>query len=91
MRRAIEDALISLAGVTVLVATLVALDPRVRDGAQQLVKHGALSADVSRMNAEVHSMASVVMVSAREQSLDHRTLVVFVLVATGLVVAMLRL
>jgi len=86
-----KDALMSVTAVAILVATLVALDPRVRDGARQLMKHGALSADVSRMNAEVHSMASVLMVSAREQSLDHRTLVIFVLVATGLVVAMLRL
>jgi hypothetical protein len=81
----------SVAAVAILVAVLVALDPRVRDSAAQLMKHRALSAGGSRMNADMHAMASVLMVSAREQSLDHTSLVVFVIVAAGLVVAMLRL
>lgn len=91
MRRAIGDALMSMAAVVILVTVLIALDPRVRDSARDLVRSGVQSADVSRINAEAHGMAGVLMTSAHEQGLDHASLLVFVVVATGLVVAMLRL
>jgi hypothetical protein len=81
----------SIAAVVILVTVLVVMDPRVRDEARNLLRSDTWSADVSRMNAEAHGMASVLMSSAREQGLDHSSLVVFVLVASGLVVAMLRL
>jgi hypothetical protein len=43
------------------------------------------------MNAEAHDAVKTVRWSAREHGLDHAALGVFVVVATGLVVAMLRL
>ena len=81
----------SMAAVALLIAILVALDPRVRQGVNDLLKNGKLSSDVARMNSEAHGMAAIVMASAREQSLNNASLAVFVAVATGLVVAMLRL
>jgi hypothetical protein len=81
----------SLAALTILVTVLIAIDPRVRDSARDLLKSGSRSADVARINADAHGMVSVLRTSAEEQGLDHASLVVFVVVATGLVVAMLRL
>ena len=91
MRRALRDALISMAALAILLAALIALDPRVREHVQGVVRKDTLSADVARVNAEAHSAIKVASWAARERGLDHAALAVFVVVATGLVVAMLRL
>ena len=82
----------SMAALVILLAVLAALDPRIREHAKNvLVRKDTLAVDVSRMNAEAHDAVAVVRWSAREHGLDHAALAVFVVVATGLVVAMLRL
>ena len=91
MRRVIGEALMSMAALVILLAVLAAIDPRVRDHVKGVLRKDTLSADVARMNAEAHDAVSVVRWSAREHGLDHAALAVFVVVATGLVVAMLRL
>jgi hypothetical protein len=92
MRKVIGEALMSMAALVILLAVLAALDPRIREHAKNvLVRKDTLAADVSRMNAEAHDAVAVVRWSAREHGLDHAALAVFVVVATGLVVAMLRL
>jgi len=91
MRRALRDALISMAALAILLAALIALDPRVREHVPGLVRKDTLSADVARVNAEAHSAIKAASWAARERGLDHAALAVFVVVATGLVVAMLRL
>ena len=91
MRRVLRDALISMAALAILLAALVAIDPRVREHVQGMARKDTLSADVARMNAEAHDAVTVMKVAAREHGLDHAALAVFVVVATGLVVAMLRL
>jgi len=91
MRRVIGEALISMAALVILLAALMALDPRVREHVQGVLRKDTLSADVARVNAEAHSIVKVAKWSARERGLDHAALAVFVVVATGLVVAMLRL
>ncbi|HEV8392766.1 MAG TPA: hypothetical protein VGQ37_00770 [Vicinamibacterales bacterium] len=92
MRRVIGEALMSMAALAILLAVLAALDPRIREHAKSvLLRKDTLAADVSRMNAEAHDAVAVVRWSAREHGLDHAALAVFVVVATGLVVAMLRL
>ena len=92
MRRVIVEALMSMAALVILLTVLAALDPRIRDHAKSVLLHkDTVAADVARMNAEAHDAVSVVRWSAREHGLDHAALGVFVVVATGLVVAMLRL
>jgi hypothetical protein len=92
MRRVIGEALISMAALVILLAVLAAIDPRIREHAKSvLLRKDTLSADVSRMNAEAHDAVAVVRWSAREHGLDHAALALFVVVATGLVVAMVRL
>ena len=80
-----------MAALAVLLAALMAIDPRVRDHVQGAVRKDTLAADVARVNAETRSALAVVKVAAREHGLDHASLAIFVVVATGLVVAMLRL
>ena len=91
MRKVLGEALISMAALVILLAALMALDPRVRDHVNNVLRKDTLSADVARVNAEAHSTVTVITVAAREHGLDHASLAVFVVVATGLVVAMLRL
>ena len=55
------------------------------------MRKDTVAADVARMNAEAHDTVKSLRYSAREHGLDHAALAVFVVVATGLVVAMLRL
>ena len=82
----------SMAALVILLAVLAAIDPRVRDHAKSvLLPKDTLAADVSRMNAEAHDAFAVARWSARERGLDQAALAVFVVVATGLVVAMVRL
>jgi hypothetical protein len=91
MRRVLREALISMAALVILVTALAAIDPRVRDHVQGVLRKDTLRADVARVNAETRSLVKTVKWSARERGLDHAALAVFVVVATGLVVAMLRL
>ena len=81
----------SMAALVILLTVLAAIDPRVREHVKGVLRKDTLTADVARMNAEAHDAASVVRWSAREHGLDHAALGVFIVVATGLVVAMLRL
>ena len=80
-----------MAALAILLAVLAALDPRIRDHVTGALRKDTFSADVARMNAEAHDAVKTVRYSAREHGLDHAALGVFVVVATGLVVAMLRL
>ena len=92
MRRVIGEALMSMAALVILLTVLAAIDPRVREHVKGvLTRKDTLAADVSRMNADARSAVKVARWSAREHGLDHAALAVFVVVATGLVVAMLRL
>jgi hypothetical protein len=91
MRKVIAEALMSMAALVILVTALAAIDPRVREHVTGVLRKDTLAADVARMNAEAHSAVKVARWSARERGLDHAALAVFVVVATGLVVAMLRL
>jgi hypothetical protein len=77
--------------VALLLTALVALDPRVRGHVRDLLRKDALSADVSTMRRQMRDVSSVLMTTARDRSLDHAPVVVFVAVSSVLVVAMLRL
>jgi hypothetical protein len=91
MRRILREALISMAALVILVTALAAIDPRVREHVEGALRKDTLQADVARVNAEARGMVKTVRWSANEHGLDHAALAVFVVVATGLVVAMLRL
>lgn len=92
MRKRIKEALISVTALVILVAALVALDPRLRDYAKSAVmRKDTIAADVSRMKADAHDNMTTLRWLAAEKGLDSAALAVFIVVATGLVAGMLRL
>ena len=91
MRRVFGDALISGAALVVLLVGLMVIDVTVRDRVLSVVQSGEISSSLSSMLSTAGSVAGVLLVAARDQSLDHAPLAVFVVAATALVLAMLRL
>jgi hypothetical protein len=55
------------------------------------MRKDTLAADVGRMKADTRDTVATLRWSARERGLDSAALAVFIVVATGLVVGMLRL
>jgi hypothetical protein len=86
MKRVLNDTLISMAAVAVLLAVLVSIDPRVRE---QLVLT-ARSASIGQVGSELARTGSVLVTAAREQSVEHAPLAVFILAGTLLFILMAR-
>lgn len=91
MRRAFGDALISAAALVVLLVGLVVIDDRVRERVMSVIRTGEVSSSVGSITSLASDVAGVLVMAARDQSLDHAPLAVFVVAATALVLAMLRL
>ena len=89
-KRAIGDALISVASLCALIALLAAFDVRVRQQILMRVSAGQPAAQAANAEATVRNLASAVFVAARDQSIAHAPLVIFVLAATVLFLFMLR-
>ena len=89
-KRAIGDALISVGALCALIGILVAFDARVREQISMRVGAGQSAVQVAKAEATVRNLASVVIVAARDQSIEHAPLVIFVLAATVLLLCMLR-
>jgi hypothetical protein len=87
--RACSDALISASAVAIVLIVIVAADARVREQARSLVDT-APSYTVASASAEVRRVGSVLWLSARERSLDHGPVVVFVATAAVLLLCMMR-
>jgi len=90
VQRVFKDALISSAALIILLIALVAIDRRVRERVDLAVR-GDLSSDVRSATSMANEVAGVIMIAARDQSIDHAPMVVFVFAATVLVLGMLRL
>jgi hypothetical protein len=73
-----------------LVAILAALDTRVRDQIWARVGAGRPAGQIADVEATVRNMASVLFVAARDQSIEHAPLVIFVIIGTVLLLFMLR-
>jgi hypothetical protein len=75
--------------LVILVVCLAAIDTDVREQMARMFQGGAPTAAVS-IASDVRSLAAVVFVAARDQSIEHAPLVMFALAATVLVLFMLR-
>jgi len=84
-----NDAVVSLAALTLLIVMLIAIDDRVRDQIT-LRLHANPAAEMADIGSRLRDVAAIVAVAARNQSLEHAPLVIFVLAATVLVLFMLR-
>jgi len=91
VRRVFSDALISAAALVVLLIGLMVIDDTVRERLVSVVQHADISSDVGSMVSTAGDLGGAVLMAARDQSLDHAPLTVFVVAATVLVLAMLRL
>ena len=80
----------SVAGFMTVLTTLVIFDERVAHQLAILSKRGP-DRELLVMRDWVSSFASVVMVAARDQSLDHAPMLVFTMIAILLVIFMLRI
>ena len=90
MRRVFKDALISGAALIILLIGLVAIDDRVRARVESVIQ-GDLSSDVRSATSMASEVTGVLVLAVRDQSIDHAPMALFVVAATVLVLAMLRL
>jgi hypothetical protein len=89
LRRGFGDALISTAAVGSLLLILVMADDRVRD---QFHRFGFANASstVTQVGFSLRDGLKIVVETARDQGLDHASMLIFVLVATVLLLAMTK-
>ena len=90
MRRALTDAMITGGSALVLVLGLVFLDDRVRDQVGALADPRNPRAALGDIGHYASDVLAIVVVAARNQSIDHAPLVIFALAATVLTLFMLR-
>ncbi len=90
MRRAIVDAMMTAGSALTLVLALVLFDDRVREHIGSTLDARHPGATLTSLGSHVGDVVAIVAVAARNQSLEHAPLVIFVLAATVLVVFMLR-
>jgi hypothetical protein len=91
MRRALNDAMLSVGALCVLLALLVAVDGRVREQVMLRLNGGRATADVVVAESQVRDLVRVVVDVVRDAMMLHTTLSIFVVVATVLTVFMLRM
>ena len=89
MRRAFGEALMSAGVLTILLLVLAAVDDRVRE--QISLRLAARpSVELAGAGERVRDLTTVIIDAARDQSIEHAPLVIFVLAAAVLVMFMLR-
>jgi hypothetical protein len=88
-RRAFGEALMSVGTVAVVLLLLVSFDDRVRaEFSQRYVANP--TQEVASAGLQARHITTVIATAAREQSLAHAPMLIFALVATVLVLFMLR-
>lgn len=89
-KRAIGELLMSLGTLCVLAFLLVAFNPPLRQEVTLRMGAGQPAAQAANAQATILNVASIVFVAARDQSIEHAPLVIFVLAAVVLFGFMLR-
>lgn len=91
MRSALGNLLLSAGALTILLLALVALDGRVREQVSLRLSGTQASTDLIHATSRIRDLATVAFEAARDHSIERAPLVIFALVATVLVLFMLRL
>jgi hypothetical protein len=89
MRRAINHTLLSGAALAIVIAALVLLDPRVRHSFADLAA-GTPSPELARMGSGVYEVGSMAVTAVVDQSIANAPLMIFVVIATVLMLFMVR-
>jgi hypothetical protein len=91
IRRGIHDALISIAALIVLVAVLASVNGRVRHEVSLRLNGDRAQSEIAGAAANVNHLAGIVIDAARDQTIEHAALAIFVLAAGVLTIFMLRI
>jgi hypothetical protein len=91
VRRVFNDALVSAGALLIVVIALMAVDTRVRAQVTSAMSGASSPQSVAGAGGKVRYLATVVVSAAREQSIEHAPMVIFVVAASILVMFMLRL
>lgn len=86
----VSDAFASLFALVILLIALVAIDDRVREQIVDRI-HAGPTAQITDLGGRLGDVAAIVAAAARNQSIEHAPLVIFVVAATVLVLFMLRM
>lgn len=87
MRRLFNDALISVGALVVLLCALVLIDDRVR---QHVVRIAGAAASGDVGGTQLQDIGPIILVAARDQSVAHAPLAIFVIAAAVLLLCMVR-
>jgi hypothetical protein len=90
MPRVMSDALISMGALVLLLASLVSIDERVREHVTNMLTTPPSSAEIVGAGVRIEQVSALVLKAARDQSVEHAPMVIFAVVATVLVLIMLR-
>ena len=89
MRRAVGDALMSAGVLAVLLIALVSTDVRLREQVT-LAIDSMPESGLSGVQGQLQEIGSVIVSAVRYHSIEHASLMIFVVAATVLVVCMVR-
>ena len=90
VRRTLGDATISFFALIILLVMLASVDDRVREQVSAVIGTTQGSSQLAGAGQQISSVVAVVIDAVKDQSVSHAPLVIFALVATVLVLFMLR-
>lgn len=90
MRRAISDALLSACALAILLIGLIAMDGRVREEIALNMNGARASTEIAATTSQARRLANVVVHVVKDQSEQHRPLMIMVVVGTVLTIVMFR-
>jgi hypothetical protein len=91
IRRAFNDALISIVALTLLFAVVASVNERVRHEVSLRLNGDRAQTELSDAAANAHHLAGVVVDAVRDQTIEHAALALFVVAAGVLTIFMLRI
>ena len=90
IKKAFSDAAISIGALAVLLALLISVDQRVREQVSLRFNTDTAQSEVKDAAGHVRDVAMVLVDAARDQTIAHAPMMIFVSAATVLMVFMLR-
>jgi hypothetical protein len=91
IRRTVNDALISIVALTALLVVLASVNERVRHEVSLRLNGDRAQTELAGAAASVQRLAGVVVDAARDQTIEHAALAIFVVAAGVLTIFMLRI
>jgi hypothetical protein len=91
IRRTVNDALISIVALTALLVVLASVNERVRHEVSLRLNGNRAQTELAGAAANFQHLAGVVVDAARDQTIEHAALAIFVVAAGVLTIFMLRI